>query len=447
MSFYSNPQGSKSKDDYFNPFTEDYKTTTKLLIGKKLPLKQINDGTKSQFEFKFINRKLYVVNDNYKILCSIPLKGRLLISIYYIPQKGEHIYIDESYYDDREVQISLNIIFYVNHIKSLKQNLQLKFLDDIFDFKIRNRKDDAFINRLISECNFDIRTQHKLYFKYNSIGIISLLLIQHNFQDDLNLKRLYNTISDIENDSFDFKFIFSENTYKIQSKQEFFDYFFKKHQTIDSLMELFEINYFRENLNKMLMVNDETSFQLVRNIERNFLSNCKAAKLKGGLLNNKASLNNAPIKYLSKKEKMPYVFVFNYAQKIREKLRVIENEYRISKGHTVVGSMINESILFQKIKEHFKDYKVISQGSPKWLKRQRIDIYFPTLNIGIEYQGEQHFKPVDFFGGEEGFVLTKERDKRKRNLCKRNGCVLIDVLPNYNLNEVIKEVESHINTP
>ena len=68
MGFFSYLNRSKSEDDYFNPYTEDYKTTSKLLIGKKLPSKQINDGTESQFEFKFINGKLYVVNDNYKIL-------------------------------------------------------------------------------------------------------------------------------------------------------------------------------------------------------------------------------------------------------------------------------------------------------------------------------------------------------------------------------------------
>lgn len=443
MNFFSFLNGNKSEGGYFNSYTEDYKTTSKLLIGKKLPLRQINDGTESQFEFKFINRKLYVVNDNYRILCSIPLKGRLLIDIFYIPKKGEYIYIDESYYDGREVQICLDVIFYVDHIKSLKYNLQLEFLDNFFDFIIRNRKDDVFMNRLIYECNFNVRTQHKLYLKYNSIGIISTLLIYHNFKEDLNLKRLFNSISNIENDSFDFKFMFSKNTYKIESKQLFFDYFFKKYPNVDSLMGLFEINYFRENLSEILMISDDTSFELVNKIEKNVSTR---TKLKGGLLNNNLSLKDRSIKYLSTKEKKPYVFVFDYSQKIRDKLRTIENEYRIEKGHNIVGSMINESILFQKIKEHFSDYKVISQGSPKWLKRQRIDIYFPSLNIGIEYQGDQHFRPIDYFGGEEGFILTQERDKRKRNLCKRNGCVLIDVLPNYNLKEVIKEVESHIKT-
>ena len=137
MNFFSFLNGNKSEGGYFNSYTEDYKTTSKLLIGKKLPLRQINDGTESQFEFKFINRKLYVVNDNYRILCSIPLKGRLLIDIFYIPKKGEYIYIDESYYDGREVQICLDVIFYVDHIKSLKYNLQLEFLDNFFDFIIK----------------------------------------------------------------------------------------------------------------------------------------------------------------------------------------------------------------------------------------------------------------------------------------------------------------------
>ena len=32
---------------------------------------------------------------------------------------------------------------------------------------------------------------------------------------------------------------------------------------------------------------------------------------------------------------------------------------------------------------------------------------FPKENIGIEYQGEQHDSPVEFFGGEESFEKGK----------------------------------------
>ena len=41
--------------------------------------------------------------------------------------------------------------------------------------------------------------------------------------------------------------------------------------------------------------------------------------------------------------------------------------------------------------------------------------------VGIEYQGQQHYEPAGYFGGEESFKQTQERDKRKKQLCDENG--------------------------
>lgn len=43
----------------------------------------------------------------------------------------------------------------------------------------------------------------------------------------------------------------------------------------------------------------------------------------------------------------------------------------------------------------------------------------------IEFQGKQHFEPVDFFGGEERFLLQKEYDKKKEDYCLKNKIPLI----------------------
>lgn len=45
----------------------------------------------------------------------------------------------------------------------------------------------------------------------------------------------------------------------------------------------------------------------------------------------------------------------------------------------------------------------------------------------IEYDGEQHFHPVDYFGGEEKFKLQQERDQKKNNYCKENNIKLIRI--------------------
>jgi len=48
----------------------------------------------------------------------------------------------------------------------------------------------------------------------------------------------------------------------------------------------------------------------------------------------------------------------------------------------------------------------------------RYDFYLPDLNVFIEFHGGQHYKPIDFFGGEEGFKDTKRRDIFKKELAK-----------------------------
>ena len=45
----------------------------------------------------------------------------------------------------------------------------------------------------------------------------------------------------------------------------------------------------------------------------------------------------------------------------------------------------------------------------------------------IEYDGEQHFISVDFFGGEEKFKLQQQRDKNKNEWCKKNNIRLIRI--------------------
>lgn len=59
------------------------------------------------------------------------------------------------------------------------------------------------------------------------------------------------------------------------------------------------------------------------------------------------------------------------------------------------------------------------------IKTIRLDVYIPSLNIAIECQGEQHYRPIKYFGGEQTLIKTQERDKRKETLCRENGVKLI----------------------
>lgn len=73
-----------------------------------------------------------------------------------------------------------------------------------------------------------------------------------------------------------------------------------------------------------------------------------------------------------------------------------------------------------------KNIKFIHQYRNKnILGRLSIDFYLPDYNIGIECQGIQHFKPVYYFGGNDGFKNTVKRDIEKHKICNNNGILLL----------------------
>jgi hypothetical protein len=102
---------------------------------------------------------------------------------------------------------------------------------------------------------------------------------------------------------------------------------------------------------------------------------------------------------------------------------------------------ISETKLYYQIKQYFNNDVVLQHIKPKWLGRQHFDIYFPLLNIAIEYQGKQHFEPVSYFGGNEAFQKNVERDNRKRELSKTNNCELFYAEPGYKIEELIERIK------
>ena len=130
---------------------------------------------------------------------------------------------------------------------------------------------------------------------------------------------------------------------------------------------------------------------------------------------------------------------------LKELIKECENNLREERGLPKIGEgWISETNLFYKIKNSFPDCIVLHHGKPMWLGRQHFDIYFPEYNIAIEYQGAQHFEIVGHFGGEESYITTVQNDRLKKDKCIMNGCHLIEVLPNYNIDDLVNEINSHI---
>lgn len=57
----------------------------------------------------------------------------------------------------------------------------------------------------------------------------------------------------------------------------------------------------------------------------------------------------------------------------------------------------------------------------------RFDFYLPNEDVCIEYQGRQHYEPIDYFGGERTYLEQVKRDELKRKFCKSNGIKLIEI--------------------
>ena len=134
--------------------------------------------------------------------------------------------------------------------------------------------------------------------------------------------------------------------------------------------------------------------------------------------------------------------IFNQCRLI---LKQAEDLYRETNGMPKIGEgWISETELYYRIVDCFPEYEVIHHGSPNWLGQQHLDIFIPKFNIGIEYQGVQHYVAVDFFGGQEALEKTKERDEIKRHKCKENGCKLIYVDEGYDFADVKKKIKEII---
>jgi len=119
-----------------------------------------------------------------------------------------------------------------------------------------------------------------------------------------------------------------------------------------------------------------------------------------------------------------------------------ENEYRQNKNLPKIGEYwIEETRLYYLIKEDFPSLIVIQHGKPKFLGKQHYNIWIPKIMTAVEYQGEQHHEPIEFFGGEIAYKTQTERDLRKQNLSKENGVFLVNVSKGYNYEDLKRMID------
>ncbi len=109
-------------------------------------------------------------------------------------------------------------------------------------------------------------------------------------------------------------------------------------------------------------------------------------------------------------------------KKRRKKLRDLYNE--MAKENRITTRWSNEYKLFMIVSKLVKD--AVYQYRADWLGQQSFDIFIPSQNIAIEYQGQQHYEAIDLFGGEEALEDNIKRDTRKRELSAEHGVKVLD---------------------
>lgn len=95
----------------------------------------------------------------------------------------------------------------------------------------------------------------------------------------------------------------------------------------------------------------------------------------------------------------------------------------ISKGEMAISKFLDD------INVRYEQQKRFNDCRDKYTLP--FDFYLPDYNVCIEYNGIQHYEPVEVFGGEEALQGTVKRDKIKEAYCNRNGIRLLQI-PYYN---------------
>jgi len=96
------------------------------------------------------------------------------------------------------------------------------------------------------------------------------------------------------------------------------------------------------------------------------------------------------------------------------------------------GEDIIEEIL---IMEKVNYIKQMTFPNCIYISRLKFDFYIPTLNLCIEFDGEQHFKSVEYWGGQKGLEKRQNSDKIKTEFCQNNNINLLRISYLENIKE------------
>ena len=103
-----------------------------------------------------------------------------------------------------------------------------------------------------------------------------------------------------------------------------------------------------------------------------------------------------------------------------------------SVGERIIRNFFNEHNIDFESQKKFNNLRGFHNGLLSY------DFFVPKYNLLIEYQGQQHYHPIDFFGGQQAFECQQFNDNCKRDYAKINNFSLLEIKYDQNIIEQLQ---------
>jgi hypothetical protein len=401
------------------------------------------DDTGGNFRLISYKRLLFITNDINCYPCGNIVEGsqgHIFTFVIIIPD-GKKIFVENSIYNSGVVYNSEPLFDgFLNTFKGEKENF-IQFIGDYRNSFFVNKWCDNRIYRFLVHMNKDLNINDK-YDIFANDGLLNpLQLVISNFfyRNDISIDDI---LKFIITDNQIFRGIENFHTPKDQIK------------FANSTIEIIDIEMFRSFLSEFneddvdnflnIYLFDSINFDKMEIEHLEIILNSHSKDLWD--FNYNRDVYKEYIKKKLSEINLTIGFVEDFYKNLKLNILKLEDLIRKKYGFDSVGSLYSEKFLFESLKIQFPELKIKSQYSPKWLGRQRIDIFVVEINLAIEYNGKQHYYPIDFFGGEKGLKEIQLRDNVKKEKCLKNGVDLIEVRYDENIHNSFQYLKNLIET-
>jgi hypothetical protein len=392
------------------------------------------DGISTSFKLINFKNKNFLLGDKSCYPCSIVFSntsGHKWVDVFLIPNGTPYKLAN------RSTEIKFNFLNLTDLFSKFSEITQLNLFLDLYikSFSANNWFEKSQLIVMARRSSLKYNERFDVLYERNLLNPFQLSIssILNNFRitnNDLYFSLLVNNelylgIDYVISPSTRIKF--SSSSLKLLEENIFKEYIYSLSQ--DEIDSFFEVDFLKNNI-----TSEKNDIEILYDI-----LNIEDYKRWVELSITEPIHRYKPDKL--QKANITFNLIKEYYERLKINLRSIENTVRKNKGINLVGSLFNESLLFRMVTEAFPQYTILSQHSPIWLGRQRFDIFIKELNTAIEYNGKQHYEPIEYYGGQKGFEYTIKRDNEKKQKCKINNCSLIEVKYDENLETALERIK------